>query len=532
MLKILLADTDGDNIKNFRTYIRLAFPDMRIVGGLNSSANFISQVKELAPDLIIADIRFFGAAATRMIRDTYEFFPDKRFIIYGTYNDAEYMEKVLQYGVSDYLYRPVKPEELEKCLTRAKKVFDDASKHRAEREKLVGEYKVNISLFRDKFLINLLNGSIQDTAEIGSSLDYFGIDLVPGFCVFTVRIDHFKKIILTLDEMEKHLLVYKIMLIINKELDLKKNGVAVVNNLNELTVILGGSPALFDTVDFCEELRLAILHQTQINVTVGLGRVYEDPREIAVSCKESEAALRYRHYMGYSTVIPIHFVEPMNNITYRYPLEKEDRLVYSAVTGEYEECRNLLGQIVEALKKSSPLPERLIPKIMMDILFSINRFASEQHMNVEERFSGIFPTQEILKLTTLDEAQAMMDAALKRFCAYVLEIRSLDNEKLAEKVRLYIESHYTENISLARLAAYAGTTPEFLSNIFLDAEKKSVYQYAIAIRIQAAERLLKETAKPIEEIAAAVGYGDARHFNAVFSQHKGMNAEDYLKRFK
>ncbi|MDR1703588.1 MAG: response regulator, partial [Clostridiales bacterium] len=503
MLRVLLADTDGENLKNFKTYIKMAFPDIRIVGGLNSSANFISQVKELSPDLIIADIRFFGAAATRMIRDTYEFFPDKRFIIYGTYNDADYMEKVMEYGVCDYLYRPVKPADLEKCLNHAKKVFEDISRMGSERERLVGRYKDNISLFRDKFMINLLNGSIQDINEIISSLEYFGIGLLPDYAVFTVRIDHFKKIILTLDEMEKHLLVYKILLIINEGLARVKNGAAVVNNLNELTVIMGDSPALFDTVDFCEELRLDILHQTQVNVTVGLGRVYNDPRDIAVSYKESEAALRYRHYMGYGTVIPIQFVEPMNNITYRYPLDKEERLVYSAVTGEYKECKILLEQIIAALRQCSPLPERLIPKIMLDILFSINRFASEQHMNVEERFSSIFPTHEIIKLDTLDKAQAMMDAALKGFCAYVLELRSGDNAKLVEKVKAYIEEHFNENISLTRLAAHAGTTPEFLSNIFLKAEGRSVYQYAISIRMQSAERLLKEGALSIDEVAAA-----------------------------
>ncbi|MDR1703604.1 MAG: helix-turn-helix domain-containing protein, partial [Clostridiales bacterium] len=62
--------------------------------------------------------------------------------------------------------------------------------------------------------------------------------------------------------------------------------------------------------------------------------------------------------------------------------------------------------------------------------------------------------------------------------------------------------------------------------IFLKAEGRSVYQYAISIRMQSAERLLKEGALSIDEVAAAVGYDDAKHFNAVFNQHKGINTKD------
>lgn len=527
MLKIMLADSDAENLKNFRTYIRLAFPEIKITGSTGSNVNFISQVKENAPDLIIADIRFFGPSAYQTIRDTYEFFPEKRFIVYGTYGDSEYMEKVFEFGVIDYIYRPVKPVDLEKSLHHAIKVFEDMTKTNAEREKLVGRYKVNMTMFMDRFLESLLKGYLTDEREILSSFGYFGINLTPGFSVFTLRIDHFKKIILTMDEMEKHLLVYKILLIINEKLKKLKSGIAVINRLNSISVILGGSVPLFDTVEFCEELRQEILHQTKVGVTIGQGRVYENAGEIYVSCRESEAALRYRHYMGYGTVIPIHFVEPINNITYRYPLEKEERLVYSAVTGEYENCRELLGQIIDALKSCGELPERLIAKIIMDMLFSISRFASEQHIQVDSLFTEYFSSKNVIELKTLDEAYDYMSGALKSFCDYITRIREDGNKEILEKVKGYIREKYYENVALARMAAYAGTTPEFLSNLFQKSEGMSIYRYAITERLKNAKRLLAETDMTDEAVAAKVGYEDVKHFNAVFRQYEGASIQEY-----
>lgn len=532
MLKVLLADTDTDHVKNFKTYIRLAFPEIKVLGSLTSSVNFVNQVKEQSPNLIIADIRFFGTAAQQIIRDTYEFFPDKRFIIYGTYNDAEYMQRLTEFGVIDYIFRPVKPGDLEKCLTRAIKVFDEMSRLTAAKDKLISKYKDNIAMFRDRFLENLIGGHLEDELEITSGFKYFGLNLNPGYSVFTVRIDHFKKIILTLDEMEKYLLVYRILLIINEGLQRIGNGAALVNRLNTITVILGGSMPLFDTIEFCDGLRLDILHQVKINVSIGMGRIYKQPRDIAVSFRESEAALRYKHVMGYGTVIPIHFVEPLNTITYRYPLEKEDRLVYSAVTGEYEYCRLLLRQIIDALRQCEPLPAKLIPKIIMDILFSINRFASEQQLHIEDRFTQFFPSKNVIELKTLDEAFAYMDGALKSFCGYILEIRNENIKVMVQKVKNYIDAHFRENISLLKLASFAETTPEFLSNVFYGETGLSVYQYAIDVRMQNAGRLLRETVMTEGEIAKETGYDDLKHFSAVFRQHHGMSATEHRLRFR
>ncbi|MCL2702632.1 MAG: helix-turn-helix domain-containing protein [Defluviitaleaceae bacterium] len=529
MLKVMLADSDAENIRNFRTYIKMAFPDIKITGYAAPDKDFIGQVKEQDPNLIIADIHFLGTGALQKLRDVYEFFPDKRFILYGTYNDAEYMEKSGEYGVINYIYRPVKPGDLEKSLHHALKVFAEILRVETERRKLVEQYHDNIEMFRDRFLNNLTKGHLTDESEIMQSLNYFNIRLTPGYCVFTVRIDHFKKIILTIDEMEKYLLVYKILLIINEGLKRIGSGAAVVNRLNTVSVILGGNLPLLEAIKFCDGLRLDIQHQARTNVTIGLGRVYNNVRDIAVSYRESESALRYRHYMGYNTVIPIQFVEPMNNITYRYPLEKEERLVYSAVTGEYESCRELLGGIFKALRACGPLPDKLIPKIIMDILFRISRFASEQNMNIDDRFTTFFPSKEVIALDNLEDAYVFLNTALKSFCSYIIKLKEEYNARLVAKVKDYINENYGRNIPISSLAAQIGATPEFLVEIFRKAEGMNIYQYAIDLRIKKAAALMQKQGMSVLDAAKEVGYDDVKYFNAVFKQLMGMTADEYRK---
>ncbi len=531
-LKVLLADSDPENIKNFRTYIRLAFPDIKVVAGLNSALDFRERVREHMPNLILADIRFFGALSYQTIREVSEFFPDIRFIIYGSYNDAEYIQRVMEFGVIDYIYRPVKPTDLERCLRRANDVFSAIENKKLTQETLVKKYKANIPMFRDRFLANLINGNLTSEFEINSSIAYFNLNLSPDYMAMIVKIDHFKKIALTLEEQEKHLLVFKIATIINEKLKNLNNGVSFINNLNELVIILGKSISLEDSIALGDEIKTETVRVTNQEVTIGMGRKYTSPTDICVSYREAEAALRYRSYIGYNTVIPIHYVEPMNNITYRYPVLKESYLVYSAVIGEYDYCVSLLDQLFSALEKSGGLPDNLVSKIVMNIVISINRYASEQNILMGNQFMHYFPTKDIIEIKTIDEARKYLAECLKKFCDHVLELRNDNKNEVVNLAVEYINENYNKDITIFDIALRANTTPEFLSNAFYEKRNKRIHEYIAELKIAHAKKLIRETDETDEIISVQVGYKDIRRFKKDFKKYEGIQVHEYRAKEK
>lgn len=532
LIKVLLVDGDIENIRNFKKFINASFPDFSVVGSINLPGDFMPSMKQLRPHLVLADIHVFSHLTVQLIREAYEFFPDTRFIIYGNYSDSDYMEKVMEYGVIDYMYRPVKPSELDKSLKRAAVVFREMDKLKKAHDSLVQNYKKNIIMFKDRFLYNLFQGHLTDEFEIANSMKYFDINITPEYTVFTVRIDHFKTVILTMDEMEKHLLVYQILSIVNEKLGSAGNGAAVINRLNSVSAVIGGSMDLFELISFCESIKNEVLYQTKHGVTIGVGRPYKNITDVCVSCSEAEAALRYRHIMGYNTVIPIDFVEPLNHITYKYPHEKEELLVYAAVAGEYNRCDYLLRQIISALKSSGELPERLVAKIIMNILISISRFASEQDINIESKFKTFFPSRKIFELQTLDEAYAFLSKSLSDFCEYMILLRNENKHKIALKVKEHIDEKYFENISLSKMAMHAKTTPEFLNSIFMEYEGKNIYDYAISVRLSKAKELIRSTSLEDDVIAVNVGYDDVKHFRSIFKQYEGVTTHEYRTKMK
>ncbi len=526
MVKILLADTEPDYIKGIKDFVLKTFPDTSVAVSMDPEMDILGFVKEAGPDLIFMDIRFFGIKSNELIRDIYERYPHIRFIIYGNYNDAEYMKRSLEFGVIDYIFKPVKHTDIQRSLLKAIEYFNKLEKQQKLEQLFTEGYKKNTGIFENIFLTNLINGNIRNNEEIRESLDYFNLDLQPPYRVLVIRIDHFKKVILTLEEQEKQLLSYKIFHMVKAGLG-EMNFKAHLGSLNAVTVILSGEQRLSEVIGICENIKNAVFESISVKVTVGIGRAYDLPSEIGISFKEADAALRYRFSMGYNSVIPIDFAEPSNNVTYRYPLEKEEKLVYTAVAGEYDYCMQLLTEIFDALRLSEPLPEKLIPKIITDILISISRFASEQNLPVSSQITTFFPSKEVFELTGPDQAFKYLAEALKGFCDYIINMKNENSNNLIEGVKRYISEKYYESFNLIKIANSLQTTPEYLNKIFKDREKKTVFELVLETRMEQAKKLMLTTNFDDDIIAIKVGYDDTKHFKSVFKNQEGISVKQF-----
>lgn len=87
----------------------------------------------------------------------------------------------------------------------------------------------------------------------------------------------------------------------------------------------------------------------------------------------------------------------------------------------------------------------------------------------------------------------------------------------------YIQEHYTERITLDALANYADRNPQYLSAAFTKEFRMPVTEYIASLRIERAKDLLITTGMPISEIAARVGYQDAKYFSRIFQRQTGLS---------
>jgi AraC family transcriptional regulator len=83
--------------------------------------------------------------------------------------------------------------------------------------------------------------------------------------------------------------------------------------------------------------------------------------------------------------------------------------------------------------------------------------------------------------------------------------------KRVERIRDYIEENLGDGLSLAGIAAVGGTSVSTLKSVFRRATGQPVHQYVIQRRVVLAERLLKESAMSITEVAMTAGFAHHSH---------------------
>ena len=89
-----------------------------VAGEADNGEDGIEKIKELKPDIVITDINMPIISGLAMIEATYEEF-DYSVIILTGYNDFNYAQKAIRYGVSEYLLKPVEQDEMDKAIQHA-----------------------------------------------------------------------------------------------------------------------------------------------------------------------------------------------------------------------------------------------------------------------------------------------------------------------------------------------------------------------------------------------------------------------------
>lgn len=102
-----------------------------------------------------------------------------------------------------------------------------------------------------------------------------------------------------------------------------------------------------------------------------------------------------------------------------------------------------------------------------------------------------------------------------------------DESVLLNDIKLYIDEHYQEDISLDLLSQRFHISSYYLVRVFKEFTSFSPIQYIIRRRIGEAQSLLINTNYSIIKISGMVGYDNTSYFTTLFSKTVGMSPNKY-----
>lgn len=141
------------------------------------------------------------------------------------------------------------------------------------------------------------------------------------------------------------------------------------------------------------------------------------------------------------------------------------------------------------------------------------------HFVLEKSVSRL--TQESYLLSTLTHL-------ITRYTSDRPNLPTIGSEKGVTQVRDYLESYYTQNISLEQLAELTNLKPLRLLRAFRKEVGLPPHQYLIQVRIVQAKRYLA-MGMPIGKVAIETGFTDQSHLTRHFKRLIGVTPKQYAQ---
>jgi transcriptional regulator GlxA family with amidase domain len=88
------------------------------------------------------------------------------------------------------------------------------------------------------------------------------------------------------------------------------------------------------------------------------------------------------------------------------------------------------------------------------------------------------------------------------------------------------------DLSVEELAGRAAMSPRNFARVFLREVGISPAHFVEQLRVEAARRSLETSAKSLEQVAAATGFGSAELMRRAFHRRLGISPGDYRERFR
>ena len=125
--------------------------------------------------VVITDIKMPGIDGLELIRRARQVKPDVRFIVLSGYDEFEFAQTAMQYGVRHYLLKPTKMQDIDKILEELRADLTRQEEERSFIEKIKQNMERNLPLIREQFFRDLIMHKIYTSREMESYLAFFGI---------------------------------------------------------------------------------------------------------------------------------------------------------------------------------------------------------------------------------------------------------------------------------------------------------------------------------------------------------------------
>lgn len=212
-----------------------------------------------------------------------------------------------------------------------------------------------------------------------------------------------------------------------------------------------------------------------------------------------------------------------------YPYEKEKALITKLKTGDTEQAKALLNDLLGYVFFAEGNNFEVVKSRALELSSLLSRAAieggatSDSVLKVNNQF-----LMSLQNITDLDDLCYKLQETIDVFTDCMFNyIPSKGNEIIKKAIR-YISQNFSRNLTLDEVADHVHLNPAYFSTLFKQSTGSSFKEYLNMVRIEESKRLLSNTDYSIIDISLATGFEDQSYFSKVFKKYTGLTPKQYL----
>ncbi|WP_300664297.1 AraC family transcriptional regulator [Fluviicola sp.] len=228
--------------------------------------------------------------------------------------------------------------------------------------------------------------------------------------------------------------------------------------------------------------------------------------------------------------------------------EKEGKVEIDSSKNVKGLCLNVSNELVSEVLATLRSPDTAVPDPELSRFFYTEHFLENQYSSTHTHLgtqlleiskhitNHVFSSHQINPELFFQLAESLVADQLEVFkqLQSIPSVKPETRRDLCRRVlngKEFIDSNYTESITIEQIARIAGMSEYHFFRLFKQTIGCTPYQYVLSSRLNKASQLLKAD-YPVSDVAIAMGFSDIHSFSKAFKKHFGLSPTLYAASVK
>ena len=502
MRKVLLVDDEKIERNGIRMLLQRMPEDFEIREASNG-VEALRMLREDTADMVLTDIKMPQMDGIELIEKIREYGSQIPIAIFSGFGEFDYAQKAIRNGVSNYILKPVKPQEFEETIRKILRMLEqkeqEKENQRESRQYLYHHY-LQMYLETGKDTYAELLKSNPEKAELFNKIQ----------CMMLLETeDNFVESHET--ELEKKLPAF-----LDREMDF------LSLDMNQLLLLFYQS-ASNNYMRIGGAIQEWLKQEYGMESYIAVSRLVKDGDSLPKLYTELENQLENKfyqldsHIFGYDSGEIVEETGKQDKTDFQSLLQENIRK--KEIPQLWDNYYKLCKQIRTASMDSQMYIKFIFTELIRDIYEQMQALGSEE-MKAD--------VEKVYQSNNLGSICGIIEGCIHRFEKKCLE-ESGSARSDVERIRQYIQYHVDEDLRIDQLASRVYLSQTYLSYIFKKETGMTLSRYIRQCRMEKAKELLTTTDMKIVQVCEKVGFSNVSYFCQSFREYTGMSPEKYRK---